>query len=106
MTAQQPGPAGISLEDVRRVARLGRLHLSDAEAERMKSQLDSILGYVASLDVLDVASVQPTFHAVPMLSPLREDLVRASLPREEALMAAPGTDAGAFAVPKVMEGDS
>jgi len=87
------------------VARLARLALPEADVEKMRAQLDSILGYVAQLDALDVTAVEPTFHAVPMSSPLRADQVRPSLARAEVLAAAPATDAGGFAVPKVMDGE-
>lgn len=95
----------ISSDEVRRVARLARLALADADAEKMREQLDSILGYVAQLDALDVSAVEPTLHAVPMASPLRADEVQPSLSRTEVLAAAPASDAGGFSVPRVMEGE-
>lgn len=95
----------LSLEQVRHVAKLARLSLDDAEVESMRTQLGRILEYVASLDALDVREVPPTSHAVPMHAPLRADVPRASLPREEVLAGAPASDAGGFAVPKVMEGE-
>jgi aspartyl-tRNA(Asn)/glutamyl-tRNA(Gln) amidotransferase subunit C len=97
--------AKISVGEVRRVARLARLALGDEEVGRMQVQLDSILGYVAEIDALDVSGVEPTFHAVPMVAPLREDEVAASLPRGETLAAAPKTEDGGFAVPAVLESD-
>jgi aspartyl-tRNA(Asn)/glutamyl-tRNA(Gln) amidotransferase subunit C len=93
----------IGIDEVQRVARLARLALSDDEAERMRAQLDSILGYVAEIDALDVAGVEPTFHTVPLAAPLRPDVVVPSLPRAEALLGAPKTDEGGFAVQKVLE---
>lgn len=96
----------LTLEQVRHVAKLARLALSEPELETMREQLSRILGHVASLDALDVADVPPTSHAVPMQARLRPDVVRDSLPRSELLAAAPSTAAGAFAVPQVMEGDS
>ena len=81
--------AKISIDEVRKVARLARLALSEEETVRMQAQLDSILGYVAEIDGLDVAGVEPTFHAVPRVAPLRVDVVRPSLARAETLAAAP-----------------
>ena len=95
----------ISLEDVRHVANLARLSLSDDEIETMRRQLDSILDYMASLEELDVTDVQPTFYSVAMQAPLRPDVAAPSLRRDEALRAAPMEKAGAFAVPKVMDGE-
>lgn len=97
--------AKIDEATVRKVAQLARLALSDEEAARMRAQLDAILGYVASLDALDVRDVEPTFHAVPMDAPLRADVVRDSVSRDELLAAAPKSEAGGFAVPRVLEGE-
>jgi aspartyl-tRNA(Asn)/glutamyl-tRNA(Gln) amidotransferase subunit C len=93
----------ISLDEVKRVAKLARLALGEDEAARMQAQMDAILGYMAELDALDVRDVTPTFHAVPMDAPLRPDVVARSLPVSEALAAAPETEANGFAVPKVLE---
>ena len=94
----------ISSEQVRHVARLARLALSDDTVEALRGQLDAILGYVASLDSVGVSNLDPSFHAIPILSPLREDVVHPGLPRAEALAAAPASDGEGFAVPKVLEG--
>ncbi|MBC7171879.1 MAG: Asp-tRNA(Asn)/Glu-tRNA(Gln) amidotransferase subunit GatC [Polyangiaceae bacterium] len=96
----------ITREEVRHVATLARLALSEDEIERMQATLDSILGYMAELSALDLEGVEPTFHAVAMAARFREDTVRPSLEREEALAAAPATEAGGFAVPRVLEGES
>ncbi|MBN1655487.1 MAG: Asp-tRNA(Asn)/Glu-tRNA(Gln) amidotransferase subunit GatC [Deltaproteobacteria bacterium] len=95
----------ISLEDVRHVAKLARLSLDEQEIETMRKQLDSILDYMASLEQLDLAAVEPTFYSVAMQAPLRTDVIQPSLRRDEALRAAPMEKAGAFAVPKVMDGE-
>ena len=95
----------ITIDDVRHVAKLAALALSPADEQRMCQELQSILSFIAALDEVDVAQVPPTFHAVPMSSALRPDVVATSLPREEILRAAPRQEAGGFAVPKVMEGE-
>lgn len=94
----------ISLAEVRRVAALARLAMSDAELSRMQHDIDAILGYVAELERVDVTGVEPTFHAVPIDAPLRADVVRPSLPTTEALSQAPESEASGFAVPKVLDG--
>ena len=94
----------ITLPEVRRVASLARLAMSDEQLASMQSDMDAILGYMAELDELDVSTVQPTFHAVPIALPLRADAVTRSLPIGEALSQAPEVEASGFAVPKVMEG--
>jgi aspartyl-tRNA(Asn)/glutamyl-tRNA(Gln) amidotransferase subunit C len=60
---------------------------------------------MAALDGVDVARVEPTFHPIPMAAPLRADQLQPSLSQADALAAAPETEHGGFAVPKVLEGD-
>ncbi len=95
----------ITLEQVQHVAELARLALDESELRTMCEQLDSILDYMAALDELDVEGIEPTFYPVAMQAPLRDDVVKPSLAHEEALRAAPEQKAGAFSVPKVLDGD-
>lgn len=88
--------------DIRHVARLARLELTDAEADRLGAQLGHVLDYVAQLDELDTADVPPTTHAVALPSARREDRVTGRLDRAEALAAAPEHDDRAFSVPRVV----
>lgn len=97
------GERRITLEQVRHVAHLARLELTDEQLETYREQLDTILGYMEELDAIDVSGVEPTHHAVPMDAPLREDRVAPSLSREEALEGAPQTADGGFVVPRVLE---
>jgi aspartyl-tRNA(Asn)/glutamyl-tRNA(Gln) amidotransferase subunit C len=96
----------ISLEAVHHVAKLAALALSPEEELRLQANLDVILDHMAELAELDVASVEPTFHAVPIEAALRRDQVVPSLPRAELLAAAPAHEAGGFAVPKVLDGEN
>ncbi len=93
----------ISVEEVRHVARLARIEIAEGELEGYRAQLDAILGYMAELDRIDVAGVEPTYHAVAIRAPLRDDRVRPSLPRDEVLAAAPQVEDGGFAVPRVLD---
>ncbi|HEY1683427.1 MAG TPA: Asp-tRNA(Asn)/Glu-tRNA(Gln) amidotransferase subunit GatC [Tepidisphaeraceae bacterium] len=95
----------ISAEDVRHVAKLARLALSDAEIERLAPQLESILEYVAMMDKLDVSNVEPMAHALTLTNVLRDDVVTPSLPLGKVLQNAPERDGAFFAVPKVIGGD-
>jgi aspartyl-tRNA(Asn)/glutamyl-tRNA(Gln) amidotransferase subunit C len=95
----------ITPEEVRHVAHLARLSLDDDEVRAMSAELDAILRYMAELDAIDVASIEPTYHSVPMNAPLRRDRVERSLDREEVLDQAPATEAGGIAVPRVLEVD-
>lgn len=94
----------ITSQQVRHVARLARLELAEDAVEALRGQLDAILGYVAALDAVDVTDLAPSFHAIPILAPLRPDVVHPGLPRAEVLAAAPANDGEGFAVPKVLEG--
>ena len=93
----------ITLREVEHVARLARLELSAAEKERMLTQLDVILGYVAKLGEVDTTDVPPTAHVLPLVNVMREDEVRPSYPVEAMLANAPDPDEGSFRVPKILE---
>jgi aspartyl-tRNA(Asn)/glutamyl-tRNA(Gln) amidotransferase subunit C len=89
----------LAREQVDYVARLARLELSDAESERMATELSKVLGHIEKIRELDLAGVQPTSHVVDVVNVLRADEPEPSLPREVALAQAPErTDTG-FAVP-------
>lgn len=93
----------ITADEVRKVATLAKLTLSDADIERMATDMDAMLDYVATLADLDTNGIIPTAHAVPMANAFRADELRPSLPREEVMASAPLTANGAFRVPKVIE---
>jgi aspartyl-tRNA(Asn)/glutamyl-tRNA(Gln) amidotransferase subunit C len=86
-------------EQVRHVARLARLRLSDEEVDRMAAELAGVLAHIATIDELDLDGVEPTSHVVALQSALREDVPVPSLPCELALSQAPSVAAGGFAVP-------
>ena len=95
----------ISPEQVRHVAKLGRLALDEAQLERFAGQLEPILEYVAHIGEVDVANVEPMAHAVPLANVLRDDVVGPSLPLDKVLQNAPETDGPFFKVPKVIGGE-
>ena len=89
--------------DVKYVAHLARLSLSEDEAARFGAQLGQILGYIEKLQELDVTQVEPTAHAIPLANITRPDEVRPSLTSDEALRNAPAHASGLFIVPKIVE---
>jgi aspartyl-tRNA(Asn)/glutamyl-tRNA(Gln) amidotransferase subunit C len=89
--------------EVRKVARLARLKLEDADVERYAKQLTGILDYVAQLKAVDVTGVEPMAHPLPLKNVLREDEVRGALSTEAVLANAPGRDGPYFTVPKVLD---
>jgi aspartyl-tRNA(Asn)/glutamyl-tRNA(Gln) amidotransferase subunit C len=101
-----PTGSRIRPEEVREIAMLSRLQLTEEEVANLTQDLDSILGHVADLATLDVSGVEPMTHAVPFDCPLRPDEVRPSLPLEEALANAPRREASFFQVPRIVPGPS
>jgi len=93
----------ISKDQVEYVARLANLELNDEEKEIFTRQLDSILSYMDKLNQLDTANVDPTSHVLPIKNIFRQDNVKPSLPKEEALANAPDQKNGFFRVPRVIE---
>ena len=89
--------------DIKYVAHLARLQLAPEEEKKLGAQLDGILGYIEKLKQLDVAGVEPTAHAVPLVNVMRPDAVRPSLPHDDALRNAPAQANGLFMVPKIVE---
>ena len=89
--------------DVKYVAHLARLSLTPEEEQQIGAQLGSILGYIEKLKEVDVAGVEPTAHAFPLLNVTRPDAVSPSLPHEDALRNAPAQANGLFRVPKIVE---
>ena len=99
-TRLQKDVAGI---DVRYVAHLARLHLTDAEAATFQKQLDDIVGYVRKLGELDLEGIEPTSHAHPVRNVFRREETRPGLDHDEVMANAPSSVDGQFIVPKIME---
>ena len=98
----------LTSEQVRWVAHLARLELTDAELETMTRQLSSIVDYVAQLQEVNTEGVEPLAHALAVHNVFRDDEPRPSLPVDEALANAPDrrTDARGqqfYGVPAVLE---
>jgi aspartyl-tRNA(Asn)/glutamyl-tRNA(Gln) amidotransferase subunit C len=106
MSSSSGSGSRIRPEEVREIATLSRLRLSDEEVANLTADLDSILGYVAELGALDTSSVEPMTHAVPFDCPLRPDETAPSLSLEEALANAPRREASFFQVPRIIASGS
>ena len=89
-------------EEVREIAVLARLALTDAEIVRMTRDLDAILGHIDALRELDTTSTEPMTHAVPFDCPLRPDVEEPPLSVDEALQNAPRRDQNFFRVPRIV----
>jgi aspartyl-tRNA(Asn)/glutamyl-tRNA(Gln) amidotransferase subunit C len=88
---------------VRHVAKLARLKLTDADVARYATQLTGILGYVAQLKSVDVTGAEPMAHPLPLMNVMREDVVKGGLSTEQVLANAPAKEGPYFAVPKVLD---
>ena len=89
--------------DVRRVAEIARIALSDAEVESLQADLDDIMRFVDGLQEVDVAGVEPTERLADAHSVWREDEPEAGLSHDAAFANAPAVRNGEFVVPKVIE---
>lgn len=82
----------LTRQQVKHIAELAKLQLSDDETTRMTQQLSAILDYAARLQELDTEAIPPTASVVPLQNVMRDDVVAPSLPRDEALANAPDQD--------------
>jgi aspartyl-tRNA(Asn)/glutamyl-tRNA(Gln) amidotransferase subunit C len=88
--------------DVRYVAKLARLALTDDEVERFGAQLGDLLGHVDALSALDVSQVATTAQVVESRNVERHDVVTAGLEREVVLEQAPSRQGAFFRVPRII----
>lgn len=92
----------ITKEQVEHVAELARLSFSEDEIEMFTKQMGDIITYAERLNELNTEDVEPTTHVMDIRNVLREDEVRPSLPREEALKNAPASEDGQVQVPPIL----
>ena len=88
-------------DEIRKIAGLARLRLSDDEVERIAVQFRGILGHLERLRAVPTDGVEPLDHPLPLTDVLRDDAPRPGLSRNDALAGAPDADAGQFRVPRV-----
>ncbi|HAW29837.1 Asp-tRNA(Asn)/Glu-tRNA(Gln) amidotransferase subunit GatC [Gimesia maris] len=92
----------LTQDEVLKVASLSRLKLSETEVTALGEQMGSVLKYIAMLDELDTADIEPMAHAIEISNVFRDDQLQESLPREQALSNAPQTDGNYFLVPAIL----
>ncbi len=92
----------ITRDEVRHLADLARIDLSDAELDHLAPQLAVVLESVASISEVAAADVQPTSHPLPLTNVFRDDVVRPSLTAQEALSGAPEVEDQRFSVPRIL----
>lgn len=92
----------LTRQEVEKVSLLARLRLSSDELDTMTAQLGQIVDYMHLLAELNTDNVQPMAHAIELTNVFRDDAVRESLPRKEALANAPQHDDECYLVPAVL----
>jgi aspartyl-tRNA(Asn)/glutamyl-tRNA(Gln) amidotransferase subunit C len=90
-------------KEVEHIALLAHLQLGEEEMEKYRLQLESILDYADRLRQVDTSSISPTTTVLPLRSVVREDNIRDSLVREDALANSPDNDRHMFRIPPVFE---
>jgi len=97
-----PPPAALTTEQVRKVAKLSRLALTDAQAEDYRSRLSAVLGYVQRLRTLDLSGVEPMAHPMETTNRLGADEPGPTLTNAAFMDIAPDTHPPFLKVPKVI----
>ncbi|WP_445490019.1 Asp-tRNA(Asn)/Glu-tRNA(Gln) amidotransferase subunit GatC [Niallia sp. 03133] len=93
----------ITIEEVKHVANLARLAITEEEATKFQKQLDAIISFAEELNEIDTEGIEPTSHVLDMKNVLREDKSTKGLPVEEVLRNAPDHQEGQVKVPSIME---
>lgn len=92
----------VTLKDVEHVATLARLTFTEEEKHKLVSHLNRVLQYMDQLNTLDTSNVEPLSHVIELSNVFREDELKPSVTREEALKNAPARTEKFFKVPKVI----
>jgi len=93
----------VNTEQVRHIAKLARIAMSDAEVEAMVPELNAIIGWVEQLGEVNTDGVEPLTAVIDQKLRLRDDVVTDGNIRDAVLANAPAAEHGFFAVPKVIE---
>ena len=93
----------VDTKDVRHIAKLARIAMSDAEVEAMVPELNNILSWVEQLGEVNTDGVEPLTAVIANTLRLRDDAITDGDKRDDVLLNAPGAQHGFFAVPKVIE---
>ena len=93
----------LSADDVRAIADLARLELSEDDVERYQQQLSDILGYFQKLEELDTSHIDPTSSVLPLTNVMRADKATTALSVDDAVTNAPDSDGEQFRVSAVLD---
>ncbi len=93
----------ITTDEVKYVANLAKLYVDENEAEKLTSEMESIINFADMLAEIDTQSIAPTNHAMKVQNVFREDVVTPSYDQKDILKNAPSQEGGCYLVPKVVE---
>ncbi|MBL79768.1 MAG: Asp-tRNA(Asn)/Glu-tRNA(Gln) amidotransferase GatCAB subunit C [Nitrosomonadaceae bacterium] len=93
----------LTLEDIKRVANLAQIEISDDEAYSTLNSITGIFSLIEQMKAVDTSIVAPMYHAQGVDQRLRSDKVTEEDQRELFQLQAPKTEAGLYLVPKVIE---
>lgn len=93
----------LNLDDIKRIAHLARIEVSNSEAQETLSKLSGILGLIEQMQAVDTTGITPMSHSQDVTQRLREDVVTKTNQRELFQSIAPATQDGLYLVPKVIE---
>ena len=94
--------AKLTKEEVKHVANLARLAISEEEAEKFAEQLGKITEFAEQLNELDTTNVEPTTHVLPLVNVMREDVATKGLDREVMMLNVKEQEDGQVKVPAIM----
>jgi len=94
---------GVTADDVKKIARLSRLHVDADRLQPIAEDLNGILGWIEQLGEVDVEGIEPMTSAVAISAPMRRDVISDGNKRDDILKNAPKADDGFFVVPRSVE---
>jgi aspartyl-tRNA(Asn)/glutamyl-tRNA(Gln) amidotransferase subunit C len=92
----------LTIDEIRKIAHLARLDLSQQEAIALAPQFQQVLTFVEQLNQLDTSGVEPMTTALDVINRWGDDCIQGSLSRQDALVNAPASDGECFLVPPVL----
>lgn len=93
----------ITFQTIDKLANLSQLQFNEQEKVKLKEDLEKMIGFIHQLDKVDTTGIEPLQHISDAVNVLREDELKGSVSREEALVNAPDKDDQFFKVPKVIK---
>lgn len=93
----------ITIDTINKLSNLSQLQFNDEEKMQLQQDLEKMIGFINQLEKIDTTGIEPLQHISDAVNVLREDELKGSITREEALMNAPSKDEQFFKVPKVIK---